>query len=97
MVVILNIFSNANKKLSVLCGLFQQRRILFQWFFEAQFRYDLHIWMYCSRSANNKINKPLERAFRLVYDDYKSTFEKNLSSDGSFTKMSKTFRNWKNS
>ena len=41
--------------------------------------------MYCSRSANNKINKPRERALRLVYDDYNSTFEKILSNDGSFT------------
>ena len=38
---ILNICSKANKKLGVLCRLkkFQQRRILFRWLFEAQFKY----------------------------------------------------------
>ena len=38
---ILNICSKANKKLSVLCNLkiFQQPRVLFKSFFEAQFKY----------------------------------------------------------
>ena len=38
---ILNICSKANKKLGVLCRLkkFKQRRILFRWLFEAQFKY----------------------------------------------------------
>ena len=55
----LNIYLKANKKLIVLCRLkniltFQQRRILFKSFLEAQFRYCPLIWMLCSRSAITK-------------------------------------------
>ena len=94
---ILNICSKTNKKLSVLCKLkkFQQQRILFRLFFEAQFKYCLLIWMFCSRSANSKINKLHERALRVVYGDYNSKFEELLTKDGSFTIHHKTFRHWK--
>ena len=51
--------------------------------------------MFCSRSANNKINKLHERALRIVYDDYNSKFEELLIKDGSFTIHHKTFRHWK--
>ena len=51
--------------------------------------------MFCSRSANNKINKLHERALRIVYDDCNSKFEELLTKDGSFTTHHKTFRNWK--
>ena len=51
--------------------------------------------MFCSRSANNKINKLHERALRIVYDDYNSKFEELLTKDGSFTTHHKTFRHWK--
>ena len=43
------------------------------------------MWMLCSRSANNKINKLHERALRIVYYDYNSKFEEFLTKDGSFT------------
>ena len=33
------------------------------------------MWVFHSRNTNNKINKLNERALRLVYDDYTSTFE----------------------
>ena len=51
--------------------------------------------MFCSRSANNKINKLHKRALRIVYDDYNSKFEELLTKDGSFTTRHKTFRHWK--
>ena len=51
--------------------------------------------MFCSRSANNKINKLHERALRIVYDDYNSKFEELLTKDSSFTIHHKTFRHWK--
>ena len=84
---ILNICAKANKKLSVLCRLkniftFQQRRILFKLFLEAQFKYCPLIWMLCSRSANNKIIKLHKGALRIVYDDYNSKLEEHLTKDG---------------
>ena len=41
--------------------------------------------MFCSRSGNIKINKLHERALRIVYDDYKSTFEELLTKYDSLT------------
>ena len=41
--------------------------------------------MFCSRSSNKKINRLHERALRLVYDDYSSSFETLLERDSSCT------------
>ena len=43
------------------------------------------IWIFCSRRANNRINKLYERALRLVYDDYETSFLDLLALEGSFT------------
>ena len=60
---------------------FQERGILFKAVFEAQLKDCPLIWMFCSRSANNKISKLHERALRIVYDDCNSKFEKLLTKD----------------
>ena len=41
--------------------------------------------MFHSRTTSNKINKLHERALKLVYGDYGSTFEELLEKDDSFT------------
>ena len=41
--------------------------------------------MFHSRTTSNKIDKLHERALRLVYGDYGSTFEGLLEKDHSFT------------
>ena len=41
--------------------------------------------MFCSRSCNNRINKLHERALRLVYDDYESSFNVLLNKNKSFS------------
>ena len=41
--------------------------------------------MFCSRRVNNRNNKLHERALRLVYDDYDTSFLDLLAVDGSFT------------
>ena len=41
--------------------------------------------MFCSRNSKKKINRLHERALRLVYDDYSSSFETLLEKDSSFT------------
>ena len=43
------------------------------------------IWMFGSRRTNNRINKLHERALRLAYDDYETSFSNFLAKDGSFT------------
>ena len=54
-------------------------------FIEAQFKYFPITGMFCSRSCNNKINKLQERALRLVYNDYESSFDVLLNKNKSFS------------
>ena len=41
--------------------------------------------MFCSRKLNNKINRLHERALRVAYSDYVSSFEELLIKDGTCT------------
>ena len=59
-------------------------RIIMKAFIESQFGYCPLIWMFHSRTLNNRINKIHERALRLVYNDNTSTFSELLTKDGSF-------------
>ena len=54
-------------------------------FIESQFGYCPLVWMFHSRSLNNRINHIHERALRIVYKDYYSSFEELLEKDKSFT------------
>ena len=80
----------AENKLSALTRIFRflsfdKRRLLVKAFFESQFKYCSLVWMFCSRTANNKINSLHKRALRLIYEDYNATFEELLEIDGSFS------------
>ena len=44
-------------------------------FIESQFSYCSLVWMFHSRTLNNRINNLHERALRLVYNDQISSFE----------------------
>ena len=84
------IFSKANRKLSVLSRMrsflsARKRRIVFKSFIESQFKYCPLTWMFCSRMSNSKINRLHEKALRIVYNDYQSTYEELLSHDNSFS------------
>ena len=63
---------------------FEKRRVIFKSFVESQFKYCPLIWMFHSRYANSIINRLHERALRIVYDDFESTFEQLLIKDKSF-------------
>ena len=52
-------------------------------FIISQFNYCPIIWMFHSRSLNNKINHIHERALRVVYNDYRSSFAELLTKDKS--------------
>ena len=60
-------------------------RLAMKAFIESQFGYCPLIWMFHSRTLNNKINRIHERALRITYKDYTSSFEELLESDKSFT------------
>ena len=78
-----------NQKVSALARIvqilpFPKRHLILKTFIESQFSYCPLVWMFCSNTMNNKINHIHERALRLVYQDYLSTFEELLTKDKSF-------------
>ena len=60
-------------------------RLIMIFFIESQFSYCPLVWMFHSRTLNNRINKLHERGLRLVYKDSHLTFEELLRKDNSFT------------
>ena len=87
---VLNICTKAGRKLSVLTRMtkylsFDKKKILIKTLFESQFKYCPLTWMFHSRKLNNKINRLQERALRLVYNDFNSSFQQLLDKDNSFT------------
>ena len=63
----------------------EKRRIVMKTFVESQFNYCPLIWMLHSKTLNNKINLLHERALRIVYSDYKSSFNTLPENNGSFS------------
>lgn len=87
---VLNICSKAGRKLSALTRMlkelsFDKKRIVLKAFVESQFSYCPLVWMFHSRELNTKINRLHERALRLVYNDFSSSFENLLDRDKSFS------------
>ena len=60
-------------------------RILMKAFIESQFGYCPLIWMFHNRTANNRINRLQERALRIVYKDFNSSFQELLDKDNTVT------------
>ena len=84
------ICNKAGSKLSALSRVchyfpFQKRRILMKTFIESQFSYCPLVWMFHGRTINMIINRLQERALRIVYQDYVSSFETLLERDNSCT------------
>ena len=55
-------------------------RILINAIFKAQFNYCPDIWMFHSRSLNNKINRLHERCLRIIYNDEHSNLRHTSQS-----------------
>ena len=49
----------------------------------SEFGYCPRAWMYHSRKLNSRVNKLHERALRIVYQDYASSFTETLVKDNS--------------
>ena len=80
----------ACKKLTALIRIskfvsFAKRRNIIKTFIESQFDYCPHVWMFCGRQTNARINHMHERALRAVYNDEVSPFEELLGRDMSET------------
>ena len=63
----------------------EKRRIVMKTFIESQFNYCPLIWMFHSRTINNKMNRLQKRALRIVYSYFKSSFEGLLIKGNSFS------------
>ena len=79
-----------NKKLNALHRIanhmsLDKRKMLLTAFIESQFSYCPLIWMFHSRTLNNKINILHEKALRIVYSDFKADFDELVEKDGSFS------------
>ena len=61
----------------------EQRRLIINAFIFSQFGYCTLVWMFHSRKLNNRINNIDERALRIVYRDYESTFQQFLKQNKS--------------
>ena len=58
----------------------QKKRIM-RVFISSQFGCCPLVWFFCSRKINNRMNRIQERALRIVYKDYVSTFAQLLEKD----------------
>ena len=63
---------------------FTQRKVIMQAFIQSQFGYCPLVWMFHSK-LNSCVNNIHERALRIVYKDFMSTFAELLSKDNYFT------------
>ena len=61
------------------------RNMFLKIFVESQFSYCPLIWMFHSRTLNNKINILHEKALRIVYSDFKADFDELVEKDDSFS------------
>ena len=59
--------------------------MLLKAFIESQFNDCPLIWMFHSRTLNNKIKTLHEKILRIVYSDFKANFDELLEKDGSFS------------
>ena len=62
-----------------------KRKLLMNSFVISQFNYCPIVWMFCQRQSNNMINRIHERALRIAYNDYTSSFVNLLNKDHSIT------------
>ena len=84
------ICKKANQKLHALARISKyldtdKLKIIMKTFMESQFNYCPLVWMFHSRTLNNKINKLQERALKIVYKNRNLTFQELLNLDNSFT------------
>ena len=88
---VISLCREASQKLNAFARVAQymnltQRRLIMNAFIFSQFGYCPLVWMFHSRKLNNRINNIHERALRIVYRDYKSTFKQLLKQNKSVSK-----------
>ena len=76
----------ASQKISALSRISNQlndseKKLLFNAVVKSQFNYCPLVWMFCSRTSNNMINKVHERALRIILNDDINNFETLLQNN----------------
>ena len=61
------------------------QRMTMKAFIASEFGYCPPVWVFRSSKLNSRVNKLQERALRIVYQDYASSFTKILEKDNSTT------------
>ena len=64
---------------------FEQRKRIVNAFITSHFSFCPLVWMFHSRRQNNRIKHFHERALRIIYQDYNSSFKELLRKDSSLT------------
>ena len=85
-----NICNRVSNKLHALARISQfmniyKRRMTMKAFIASEFGYCPLVWMFHSRKLNSRVNKLDERALRIVYRDYASSFTELLEKHNSTT------------
>ena len=85
---VLSLYKKASQKLIALsriasCVAFDQRRLILNSFITSHFSYCAIVWIFHSRKLNERINHIHERALRIVYKDFNSSFQELLIKDNS--------------
>ena len=60
---------------------FEQRKLIVNLFITFHFSHYPLVWMFHSRRVNNRIDHIHERAFKIIYQDYNSSFKELLRKD----------------
>ena len=87
------LFKKASRKVSAVARisslmLFEQRKRIVDLFLTSYFSYYPLVWIFHSRRLNNRIDHIHERVLKIIYQDYNSSFMKELlRKDSSSTKM----------
>ena len=88
-----NLCKKASQKLNALARIapymcLEKRKTVMKAYVASQFGYCPLVWMFHSKSLNNKINSLHERALRITYSDRSSSFENLLKKELFAPKMS---------
>ena len=61
------------------------RKIIYQSFVASNFNYCPLVWHFCGKTNNQKLEKIQERALKIIYSDYESSYEELLEKSNSST------------
>ena len=84
------LFKKATQKINALAielpyMTFQQRKLIFNFFLISHFSYWPIVWIFHNRRLNNDINNIGEKALRIIYQNYATSFTDLLARDNSLT------------